>query len=318
MPAIREPGLINENTTMLDIGMLDRYGFTALYLIRGSRTCLIDTGTRTEAPYLVRKLTEINAFPPDVIILTHPHWDHTQGLPLIRQLASNLGKKIEVFASGDAIPLLADPSFNDVYPCGPYESIQDVTSVEEGDSVDLGDILLRIYDVPGHCNGHIAILDEKNKNIFVGDAIGQKLGENYFIPPFMPPSWNMEKYLLTIEKMEKLDFMTLSLAHFGCICGEDAKLILDEAVETMHVWWQFFDRHSGCLDDNNYLLKVMRKEINPTLPEFRAKTLKKKIMYQLATCLGSVTGRKTMLLDQLSFGDTLKFLAIGYRENAGI
>ena len=40
--------------------------------------------------------------------------------------------------------------------------------MKEGDSISIGDISLRILEVPGHHKDHIAILDEKNGNIFVG------------------------------------------------------------------------------------------------------------------------------------------------------
>ena len=186
MSAIRQPGKINENTTLIDIGMEDVHGMTAVYLIRGDRTCLIDGGTRAQAPRLIKMLGELEAFPPDLIVVTHPHWDHAQGIPLLRQAASRQGKQIEVLASSAAIPLLANSSFNDVFGGGPYESIQDVTSVKEGDAIDLGGIALRIYDIPGHCRGHIAILDEKNRNLFVGDALGIKVSDDIFLPPFMP------------------------------------------------------------------------------------------------------------------------------------
>jgi len=48
MCAIRLAGKINENTTLIDIGMEDVHGMTAVYLIRGSRTCLIDGGTSAD------------------------------------------------------------------------------------------------------------------------------------------------------------------------------------------------------------------------------------------------------------------------------
>ena len=107
MAAFRLPDKINENTTLIDIGMEGIYGLTAVYLIRGVRTCLIDAGTRTDAPRLVRLLKELDAFPPNLIVVSHPHWDHAQGIPFLRQEALRQGRKIEVMASSEAIPLLA-------------------------------------------------------------------------------------------------------------------------------------------------------------------------------------------------------------------
>jgi len=144
MSAIRRPGKINENTTLIDIGMYGVAGITAVYLIEGAKRCLIDGGTRTEAPRLVKTLKELDAFPPDIIIVTHAHYDHAQGIPILRKEAARQQRSIEVLASHEAIPLLEDPSFNAAFDAGPYEKISDVTPVKEGDTVDLGGIALSI------------------------------------------------------------------------------------------------------------------------------------------------------------------------------
>jgi glyoxylase-like metal-dependent hydrolase (beta-lactamase superfamily II) len=127
MSAIRQSGKVNENTTLIDIGISDVNGITAVYLVEGIRKCLIDGGTRNDAPSMVKMLSKLGAFPPDLIIVTHPHWDHSQGITFMRQEASRLGKVIEVLASSEALPLLADVSFNDAFGSDPYEGIQDVT-----------------------------------------------------------------------------------------------------------------------------------------------------------------------------------------------
>lgn len=313
MSAIRHAGKINKNTTLVDIGMEDAYGVTAVYLIQGARKCLIDGGTRTEAPRLLKTLKELDAFPPDLIVVTHPHWDRTQGIPLLRQEAATHGEKIEVLASNEAIPLLADASFNDVFGGGPYESIQDVTAVKEGDTIDLGGIALRIYEVPGHCRGHTAILDEKNGNLFVGDAIGDKISDAIFLPPFMPPAWDPDAFLSSVNKLKQIPYETLCLSHFGCMYGSEAKSILDEAVETCNTWWQFYARHAERLSDTDYLLQAMRKEINPGIPMIRAMSFRSSVLLGLVTAAGTVMGRKTAIIDKLAFGDTLKWLATGYR-----
>lgn len=55
----------------------------------------------------------------------------------------------------------------------------------------------------------IAILDGSTKNIFVGDSIGYKIGDNTFLPPFMPPFWDMALFHATIEKYRQIDFESL-------------------------------------------------------------------------------------------------------------
>jgi hydroxyacylglutathione hydrolase len=263
--AIRRAGKINDDTTLIDTDMGGSEGVTAVYLVRGVRTCLIDAGASAEAPRLVEQLRGLDAFPPDLIVLTHPHWDHTQGIPVLRQEAARLGKEIEVVACGDAVPLLADASFNDDYGDAPYASIQDVTAVEDGDAIDLGGIALRVIEVPGHCRGDIAILDENNGTIYVGDALGYKLSDTIFLPPFMPPCWDYDAFRTSVEKLRRVPYGALCLAHFGCIGASEARDILDEAVEVCDTWWRWYERHVDGEDDD--LLPALRKDVNPDIPD---------------------------------------------------
>ena len=312
MTAIREPGKINPDTTLIDIGMEEIRGMTAVYLIRGERTCLIDGGTRQQARRLVQLLSDLNAFPPDVIIPTHAHWEHAQGIPWLRREAARRGKKIEVLASRDAIPLLTDATFNTVFDRGPYESIQDVTPLKEGDTVNLGGITLRIYDVPGHCRGHIAVLDEKNHTLFIGDAIGMKLTDDISLPPFMPPTWDAVAFQASVERVRQIPYQALCLAHFGCIGGSEARSILDEAVATWHTWWQFFERHADELSDTNALLRDMRREIPPGIPPIRPLSAGLRLLLGLISAIGTITGTRTALIDKLAYGDAVRWLASSY------
>jgi glyoxylase-like metal-dependent hydrolase (beta-lactamase superfamily II) len=314
MSAIRQQGKINQNTTLLDIGLNGIYGLAAVYLIRGNeKSCLIDAGTRTEAPRLVKLLRELDAFPPDTIIITHSHYDHAQGVPLLRQEAAQQHKHIAVLASQQAIPFLADRTFNDPFNKGPYENILEVTPLKEGDTIDLGGVTLRLYEVPGHCQDHIAILDETNKTIFVGDAIGVKPMDQIFLPPFMPPKWDPQAYLASVNKLKQISYESICLAHFGCISGSEARSILDESVETYQAWWQLYEKHADKLNDTDYLLKAMRQEINPGFPELRPISFGMQVMFWLVSSAGAITGRKTAIIDKLAFGEYLEWLALGYR-----
>jgi glyoxylase-like metal-dependent hydrolase (beta-lactamase superfamily II) len=316
MTAIREPGKINENTTLIDIGMEGMYGIAGVYLVRGARTCLIDAAGRDTAPRLLKLLRQLDAFPPDLVIATHPHYDHAQGIPHLRQAAAGLGKEIEVLASADAIPLLEDASFNDVFADGPYHSIGNVAPLRDGDTVDLGGVTLRVYDIPGHCTGHLAILDEKNGNLFVGDALGLKLSDTTFLPPCMPPTWDSGAFLASVDRMKGIPYQTLCLAHFGCITGPEARTILDEAVETWHTWRRFFERHADRLGEGGYLLRALREEIDPPFPAMRPVSPGMRLAFGLVMAVGAATGTRTAILDRLFLGPLLTDFVTGYRMDA--
>lgn len=263
MTAIRQPGKVNADTTLIDVEMMGVPGVTAIYLIEGEKKCLIDGGTSTEARRIIKELEKLNALPPEIIIITHPHWDHTQAVPRLRKKAERLGKQIEVLAGKTAIPYLTDQSWNSVFgPLG-ARNVEDVKPLAEGDVVDLGGINLRIFEVPGHCEGHLAIFDEKNKNIFVGDSLGYKTTDELFIPPFMPPFWNAEAFLQSIAKLKKIDYETLCLAHFGYIFDSESKDILDESVSVYKKWWQLFEDNLDKLDDLQQMAEIITNNISP-------------------------------------------------------
>ena len=313
MSAIRETGKINDNTSLIDIGMMGVAGVTAMYLIEDEKKCLIDGGTRTEAKRIINTLKEMKAFPPDIIIVTHSHWDHTQAIPTLRREAARQGKAIEVLASEAAIPLLADQSYNDVFESGPYQNITDVKALKEGDVVALGKTNLQIYEVPGHHKDHIAILDGPNKNIFVGDSIGYKIGDHTFLPPFMPPFWDMKLFRETIEKYRQIDFESLCLAHFGYIYGAEAKTVLDEAVATCDAWWEAFDKNADHLDNIDYMMNVVFNEIKPTPIHPEILSTKLKILAGVMTTVTKILRKEPMPLFNHLMKGIVEWLGKGYQ-----
>jgi glyoxylase-like metal-dependent hydrolase (beta-lactamase superfamily II) len=230
-------------------------------------------------------LKELNFFPPDMVIVTHSHFDHTQAIPLMLKRAEKEGKKIEILASESCIPHLKDQSFNDVFEMGPSKNIEgDITPLKEGDIVDLDGITLEIFETPGHTNDHIAIFDTKHKNLFLGDAIGYKESDNSFNPPFMPPFWDTDAFFSTIEKLKKIEYNSISLAHFGYIYGSEAKNLLDEAVSVFENWWNMYEENTDKLDDMDYMInKIIDLNL---MPEDEVAETPEIILHGLITWLG--------------------------------
>lgn len=313
MPAVGQIEKINENTTLIDIGLFGVEGVAGVYLLEGDRKCLIDSGSRKEAKKLINILQSLDAFPPDLIIATHAHYDHAQGIPQLCREAQKRGKKIEIMASEEAVPLLADASYNKDFNEGPYESITGVVPLREGDIVDLGGLALKTYYVPGHCMDHIAFLDQKNKDLFVGDAVGYWIDNQTYIPPFMPPSWDPEAFSSTIDKVNELDYERLCLAHFGTIPAVKANDFLDQAEQSYEAWWQLFEENEDKLDDPAGLLEALKSKLNPPFPELTIMSPKLKILFSLMVAGKKITGKKVQPLSELLLMGLLENLTCGYR-----
>lgn len=314
MAAIRKQCRLNKNTFLIDYGLFGILGGGAVYLVEGGeKRCLIDAGTHKEASRIYKVLKELGAFPLDIIILTHSHWDHCQGVSFWRDKATENNRDIEIMASENAIPLLEDQSWNDVHGQKNLKSIKDVKPIKEGDIVDLGDLSLKIFDVPGHCKDDIAVLDEANKNLFVGDAIGVKTGDQMYIPPFQPPFWDKDAFYQSVNKIREIDYDGLCLAHFGYIYEDEAKDYLDEAVATYELWWRLFEENVEKLDDRAYMTNLIYKETNMVYPDIPILSPKLKVLYGLMSGAKKIVGKKPPHMGEILLTEIIGLLVQGFR-----
>ncbi len=80
------------------------------------------------------------------ILVTHNHWDHVNGIETLLERYS-----IPVFGpASDSIPQLTHPCI-------------------EGDEINIGELDLRVLDVPGHTSNHIAFFG--HNTLFCGDTL---------------------------------------------------------------------------------------------------------------------------------------------------
>jgi len=272
MALIREEGKINDHTYLIDAvheGVSNGY---AVYLLKSSDggTCLIDSGTKDSAKVIYEKLKALDAWPVDRIIITHSHWDHTQGIEYLRRKAEETGHTLSVFASEKAMPYLADQSFNVCFGTDqlPYLNVQDVGGLKNDEKIDIGkDLSVTIIGTPGHMADHISIWDAKSGNIIVGDAIGMKWTDNLLISNPNSIFWNEGDFLSSIDTIKSLGVDTISLSHFGCLTGDDAREYPDEAVATYRKWMELLSGNTEKIDDIPFLMGLFWKQVYGHIPE---------------------------------------------------
>jgi len=272
MTAIRVPGPINDHTYLIDAIHEGISGGFAVYLLKSQSggTCLIDAGTKDSAPLIYNELKALSAWPVDRLIITHSHWDHTQGIEFLREKASETGDTVEIMASEKALPFLSDQSYNICFGTdqAPYLNITDVTPLKDGDVLDFGtDLSLKILATPGHMEDHISILDLSNGNIFVGDAIGMKWIDDFTVCNPNSSYWNEEDFLKTIDRLKKTDYKSLCLAHFGCLTDDEAGQFPSESLSMYRQWMGLFAENVERIDDISFLADLMWSSVYPLAPE---------------------------------------------------
>ena len=228
MVHIVEEGKFNDNTYLID-GLLFRLpGTIAIFVIEnGGERMMFDTSEPLAARKIIKKLKEYGLFPIQKLLLTHSHWDHDQGWEKLKKLNGDF----EILASENAIQYLRNPGkMNEGfgYEVPPIEG--EITSLKEGDTIDLNGLKLKVLNFFGHTQDSIAILDEKNRNLFTGDSIIYKWDENTIAPVIMLPDFNESELLKTFERLESMreEIDSISLAHFGVLKDDDFKKLLGE------------------------------------------------------------------------------------------
>jgi glyoxylase-like metal-dependent hydrolase (beta-lactamase superfamily II) len=267
---IYKSGKFNENTWLIDATYLDKEGNRirnghAAYLIKteDGANCLINSGSRSGAATVYESLKRLESWPLQKLILTHSHWDHTQGVIYLREKVEEEGlPPIEIFASEKALPYLKDQSYNVCFESEPYYpdylNIRGVFPLKDKEKLFLNDgYPLEIIETPGHMIDHISIYDEKSRSAFVGDTPGMHWYTDFFVCNSNSIYWQEKEYLESIEKIKSLDLDFLCIAHFGLFTESDINRFLDNSVSMYHTWMDFFDQNNEKLNDIEFLMNLM-------------------------------------------------------------
>jgi glyoxylase-like metal-dependent hydrolase (beta-lactamase superfamily II) len=140
---------------------------------------------------------------------------------------------VEILASENAVENLRHPEkmlkgfegFDDIFP---FEG--EITPLKEGDLIDVNGLELEVLNLFGHTMDSIGLFDKKNKNLFAGCAAINRLDQDAFFVPLMPPAFNEQKLIKTFNKIRNMrsELNSISLAHFGVWKDEHFQQILNE------------------------------------------------------------------------------------------
>lgn len=231
---------VAENTYRIEIFDKRIDSLFAIYFINEGNGVLIEPGPASMIPHIQEALKQLGMTDLGFIIPTHIHIDHGGAIGSLSQLFPNA----KVFVHPKATKHVIDPSrliestkmafgddFEDRY--GPIiavpESQMGIPHDEEVISINGRE--LQFFHAPGHAPHHIAILDRKTEGLFCGESLGvpRRGLEAIPLPTAAPPSFDMEEYLKTIEKLRQLRPKLLFYSHDGT--GKNPEKLISTVAE---------------------------------------------------------------------------------------
>ena len=263
---INSEGKFNDNYYLIDGMTMGLPKFLSIYIIENNgMRLMIDVGETSKARTVIKKLKDFGLYPIHKIVLTHSHWDHAQGLSKITKLMKDLD--VEVMASESAIDNLRHPEkmidgFEGLNT-NPFED--DVIPLKEGDIIDLNGLELEIMNFFGHTMDSIALFDESNRNIFIGDAVSMRLDQDAFYIPLMPPNFQEKDLISSFKKLRNMKnrLSSISLAHFGVWKDAHFEQILNEMEE---LYFKIKNSLIEWYKENNSINIITSKYINTLMP----------------------------------------------------
>jgi glyoxylase-like metal-dependent hydrolase (beta-lactamase superfamily II) len=215
-----------------------------LYLARGKKaSALIELGVSATADEAIHQLSKLGVT-PEYLIVMHPHPDHINGLPALK----NYSPLATVIAGEGALEFLAHPKtaaglisedrhFSEFLsrkgynvqrpPLTEAPSLDGATIIRDNEELNLGGVTLRFLDVEGHALGHLALYIPEIQALMPSDSLGFRIPSRGFFPIFFT---GYDEYTATIERLQTFNPLILGLPHQGPLCGKEVQEAFEKAI----------------------------------------------------------------------------------------
>lgn len=235
---------VAENTYRIEVLIPKIDTLFAVYFIRDEKGVLLEPGPTSTIPSIQQAMKQLGMKDLAYIIPTHIHMDHAGAIGSLAQLFPHA--KVVLHPRG--AKHVIDPSrliestrmaFGDDFE-DRYGSILPVpeSQVEtpgDGESISIDERELEIVHSPGHAPHHLAVFDHKTKGLFSGEALGLLLPGAKLspLPAAAPPSFDMEEYLESMEKLREFHPRIIFYSHGGA--GKNPDQLISQAADNTKI-----------------------------------------------------------------------------------
>jgi glyoxylase-like metal-dependent hydrolase (beta-lactamase superfamily II) len=226
---------------------------TAGYLIEGPAPVLVETGSQSSVPALLKALADHGVAAGDLagVAVTHIHLDHAGGVGDVARAFP----KATVYVHEKGARHLIDPErlvrsaamvygdlLDSLYGRLDPTPAERVHVLEDGETIEVGPgRSLTTIDSPGHAKHHLALHDSESGILFAGDAVGVRLPDAGILRPATPPAdFDLDQAVTSLRKFRARNPQGVALAHYGLL--PDPIEMLEEAEQTLRSWAEVAER----------------------------------------------------------------------------
>jgi glyoxylase-like metal-dependent hydrolase (beta-lactamase superfamily II) len=247
---IRKPGKIAEKLWFL--GRQE----SCVHLLEGEKESMIISGGMSYlVPVVLQQFEDFGIDQSRITkaLILHSHFDHVGIIPFLKRR----DQKLQIYGSSRAWEILrmskAIDTINrfsrdvagrvgmqEVYEHYDLEWRDDIEghTVSEGDCLDLGDMEVRIYEIPGHSSCSIAAYVPRIKALLASDAGGIPYRNGIV----SAANSSFDKYQASLEKIKDLDVEYIGADHYGYIVGDEARHFVTNSIRAARDYRAFVER----------------------------------------------------------------------------